>query len=278
MTRTAIIAGRGALPGILAARLAAEGTTFLLAEMEQVPADVPSVPDRMRFRLERLVPFLDALAQDGVERIVMAGSVTRPRIEPELFDARTAQLVPVMLQAMKKGDDGALRALIGIFEDWNFTVVGADAIAPDLVPGEGVLTGTLTPQDKTDAARAASIVAALGAVDVGQGAVVAYGQCLAVEALPGTDAMLSAVAAWRGEGPRAGLLYKAPKRGQDRRADLPVIGTATVAGAAAAGLSGIAWEAGGLMILDRDATVAAASTAGLFLWSRTMDARKDPAP
>ena len=278
MTRTAIIAGRGALPGILAARLAAEGTTFLLAEMEQVPADVPSVPDRMRFRLERLVPFLDALAQDGVERIVMAGSVTRPRIEPELFDARTAQLVPVMLQAMQKGDDGALRALIGIFEDWNFTVVGADAIAPDLVPGEGVLTGTLTPQDKTDAARAASIVAALGAVDVGQGAVVAHGQCLAVEALPGTDAMLSAVAVWRGDGPRAGLLYKAPKPGQDRRADLPVIGPATVAGAAAAGLTGIAWEAGGLMILDRDATVAAASTAGLFLWSRTMDARKDPAP
>jgi hypothetical protein len=274
MTRTAIIAGRGGLPALLAARLAADGAPFVLAEMERFPADVPGVPDRLRFRLERLVPFLDALAQDGVQRVVLAGAVNRPRIEPELFDARTAQLVPVMLSAMQKGDDGALRALIGIFEDWNFEVVGADAIAPELVPGEGVLAGTMTPQDKADATRAAAIVDALGAVDVGQGAVVARGQCLGAEALPGTDAMLAAVAAWRGlQERRSGLLYKAPKPGQDRRADLPVIGPATVAGAAAAGLSGIAWEAGGLMILDRAATVAAADAAGLFLWSRPKDPR-----
>jgi UDP-2,3-diacylglucosamine hydrolase len=65
-----------------------------------------------------------------------------------------------------------------------------------------------------------------------------------------------------------GVFYKAPKPEQDRRIDLPVIGPETVARAAAAGLAGIAWEAGGVMLLDRAAVVAAAEAAGLFLWSR----------
>jgi DUF1009 family protein len=94
-----------------------------------------------------------------------------------------------------------------------------------------------------------------------------------VEALPGTDALLDFVArtgaALRPDPQGArGLLYKAPKPGQDRRVDLPAIGPETVARAAAAGLAGLAWAAGGVLLLDRAATVAAAQDTGLFLWSR----------
>ena len=141
------------------------------------------------------------------------------------------------------------------------------------MPGPGVLCGAVTDADRRDATRAAEIVAVLGVADVGQACVVAQGLCLAVEALPGTDAMLDFVAL-TGAGLRPdpngarGLLYKAPKPGQDRRIDLPALGPATVAKAAEAGLAGIAWEAGGVMLLDRAATVAAAELAGLFLWSR----------
>jgi DUF1009 family protein len=124
---------------------------------------------------------------------------------------------------------------------------------------------------------------------------------IAIEAQPGTDWMLAsllsrggerlptggllddpfgvaadmfggpAVASRRGRDPRlppGGLLYKAPKPGQDLRADLPAIGPDTVRGAAAAGLEGIVIEAGGVMVLDRAETVRAADAAGLFLWVR----------
>ena len=120
-------------------------------------------------------------------------------------------------------------------------------------------------------ARAAEIVAALGAVDVGQGAVVAQGLCLAVESLPGTDAMLAWVAQTaRRPNPAGakGVFYKAPKPGQDRRIDLPALGPQTVARAAAAGLAGIVWQAGGVILLDRDDMIAGAQAHGLFLWSR----------
>ena len=64
------------------------------------------------------------------------------------------------------------------------------------------------------------------------------------------------------------MLYKAPKPGQDRRIDLPALGPASVRRAAAAGLAGIAWQAGGVVLLDRDAMLAEAAAAGLFLWAR----------
>ena len=50
--------------------------------------------------------------------------------------------------------------------------------------------------------------------------------------------------------------------------DLPAIGPGTVEGAARAGLAGVALEAGGVMVLNLAATVAAADAAGLFLWAR----------
>ena len=272
MTKTAIIAGQGALPGLLVQALDRQGAPFLVTEMDGFPASVPGV-EPLRFRIERLVPLMDRLADEGVTRVTFAGAVRRPRLEPEAFDARTAALVPRLLAALQTGDDGALRFVIGLFEEFGFQVAGADEIAPDLVPGPGVLTGAPGEADDRDAARAAAIVAGLGALDLGQGAVVAQGLCLAVESLPGTDAMLDFVALHAKRllpDPKGakGLLYKAPKPGQDRRIDLPALGPDTVRAAARAGLGGIVWAAGSVLLLDRAAMVAEAEASGLFLWSR----------
>jgi DUF1009 family protein len=269
MKRTALIAGRGALPATLVS--AAAERPFIAAMDGFAPDGL--TPD-LTFRLERLMPFLAALQDAGVGRVIFAGAVTRPRgFEPGLIDPATAQVLPALVQAMQAGDDATLRAVIALFEANGLAVVGPDELAPALLPPEGVLAGRVSDRDRADAARAAAIVTALGAVDVGQGAVVQQGLCLAVEALPGTDAMLAVVAAMDAAlrpDPQAGrgVLWKAPKPGQDRRIDLPTIGPATVAAAARAGLQGIAFESGGTILLDRAATIAACNDAGLFLWSR----------
>jgi len=249
MTRTVLIAGQGGLPVAIAAALKAAGEDFLVAELDGFPSAIPSA-DPLRFRVERLVPFLDSLADRGVARVAFAGAIRRPALDPELIDSRSATLVPRLAAAFRFGDDALLREVIAIFEEWDFEVVGADALVPALVPGPGFLTGEATVPDRADATRAAAIVGEVGRLDIGQGAVVAQGLCLAVETLPGTDAMLDFVAAHAGrlradpKGAR-GVFYKAPKPGQDRRIDLPVLGLQTVEKAAAAGLAGIVWEAGG---------------------------------
>ncbi len=266
MGRIAIIAGQGSLPQALVRSLP---DTPIVAHLEGFAPQGVDVA-LTSFRIERLAPFMAHLHDQNVDRIIFAGAVQRPRLDPEQFDPQTAMMVPRMLAAMQQGDDATLREVIAIFEEDGFQILAADAVAPDLVSGPGVL-GIHQPsqQDRDDARRAVAIVGALGAVDVGQGAVVARGLCLAVEALPGTDAMLGQVAALGSLKPqRAGLLYKAPKPGQDRRIDLPALGPATVQNAAAAGLAGIAFQAGGVLLLDRMTMIDEADRAGIFLWAR----------
>jgi DUF1009 family protein len=264
---TAIIAGRGRLPAALVAAMA---EAPLVAALDGFAPD-GLVPD-LSFRVERLVPFLRLLEDRGVSRVVFAGAVQRPRLDPALLDPSTAELLPRLMQAMAAGDDATLRAVIEVFEEFGFAVAGVEDVAPALLPGAGVLAGVVAERDKADAARAAAIVAALGAVDVGQGAVVAQGLCLGVEALPGTDALLAQVAgisALRPDPGRGrGVFYKAAKPGQDRRIDLPTLGPETLRAAAAAGLGGVAFQAGSVICLDLAEMQALAGELGLFLWAR----------
>lgn len=268
--RLGIVAGAGALPRLLFEHAATVGEPPCVIGFEGIalpwePPGTPHVPFEKPGRIFR------ALRQAGCDRVVLAGSMRRPKLNPWRFDWKFWTLAWKLLPAMKGGDDGTLRAVAAMFEGEGLTLMAAHEVRDDLLIREGVLTRARpTGRDRKDAERAAGIVAALGGQDVGQGAVVAGGLCLAVETIQGTDAMLAYVAetgdAFRGKA--KGVFYKAPKPGQDRRMDLPAIGPDTVAAAARAGLAGIAVEAGGVLILDREATVAAADDAGLFIWAR----------
>ena len=149
--------------------------------------------------------------------------------------------------------------------------MGVRDAAPGLVAQEGVL-GAHAPstEHSEDIALAVRVVRRLGALDIGQAAAVCDGLVLAVEAAEGTDAMIARVAmlpeAIRGtSAKRRGVLVKALKPHQDSKTDLPVIGLDTVRNVGAAGLAGIAIEAGRALIMKKREVIAAADAAGLFV-------------
>ncbi|HLQ18114.1 MAG TPA: LpxI family protein, partial [Tabrizicola sp.] len=144
--RTAIIAGQGRLPAALAASMSEPP---LVAALDGFTPD--SLTLDLTFRVERLVPFLRALERDGVGQVIFAGAVTRPRLDPALLDEATAGLLPRLMAAMQQGDDATLRVVIELFEEFGFTVAGVEDVAPALLPGAGVLAGTVTSRDETDA-------------------------------------------------------------------------------------------------------------------------------
>lgn len=278
MTHIALVAGTGALPARLIAACEGRGDRVTVCGLAGYGRDLPR-NDRP-FRLETLGALLADLRRMGATEVCLAGGVQRPRIDPTAVDAATAPLLEEITGALSAaGDDGALRVLLRLFERAGLRVRGAAELMPDLLPPAGVLSAARPANAHgRDAGRAAAAVALLGRADIGQACVVRAGQVIALEALPGTDWMLDSLCSlpesleWPlSEG---GLLYKAAKPGQDRRVDLPLIGPGTVAAAARAGLDGIALEAGGVMVLDRAETVAAADAAGLFLWIR----RAQPEP
>jgi UDP-2,3-diacylglucosamine hydrolase len=268
MSRIALIAGKGRLPLVLADQL---GDNAVLAELEGFESLGTTRAGVERFRLERLVPFLDRLVDLGVTQAVFAGAVHRPRLDPALLDPATLQLLPRIMAAMTQGDDGTLREVIALMSEWGIEVVGAQDICPDLIAAPGMLVGEMKGQDKQDAMRGFAILEAMGTADVGQGCVVARGQCVALEALPGTDEMLCVLQDQRARLPMlpaGGVFCKAPKVGQDRRIDLPALGPSTVAAVAKAGLRGIAFDAGGVLLIDRAEMIEQAAELGVFLWAR----------
>ena len=264
--RLGIIAGGGDLPARLVEVCRANGrAVFVLAlEGQTDPATVVGV-DHAWVRLGQVRPTLAALHGAGVEELVLIGPVKRPGLNEIGFDLRSAQFM-AKVAAQGLGDDGLLRAAIRVLEDEGFTVIGADEILVDLLAPLGPIgAGDPDAQAEIDIARGLEVLRALGAVDVGQAVVVQQGIVLGVEADEGTDELLARCGGLAREGP-GGVLVKIRKPGQERRVDLPTLGVATVAGAVAAGLRGIAIEAGASLIVDRDAVAAAADAAGIFLY------------
>jgi len=263
--KLAVIAGAGALPGLL---LKARPDA-LLVRVSGVPVEVQS-GSTLAARFERLGALFDDLHVAGVTEIVFAGAMNRPALDPAEFDEVTLGLAPRIMAALGGGDDGLLRMIIGIFEDQGFRVVGAHDVIPDLtVPAEKLTDTNPAKRDQEDALRGWQILEALGPQDVAQACVVAGGVCFGIETIQGTDKLLQFVADTRaGLRPGSGgVLVKRAKPGQDLRIDMPTIGPATVAGAASAGLSGICIEAGSVLVPDRDEVIARADAARIALWA-----------
>ena len=263
--RLGIIAGGGDVPGDVAAAAEARdiGVHVLAFDGFTEPELLARYPhDFIQF--DRVGDILAALKRGGCDSVCMVGKVARPdfsRLRPDLAGI---SLLPKVIAAARKGDDALLQVLVGYFQKKGFRVVGAHEIKGDVLVQAGPL-GSVMPDDaaRQDIARAVVVVEALGGLDIGQGAVVRDGLVLAVEAAEGTDRMLErCVDLVKGSG---GVLVKLTKPGQDHRVDMPTIGRETVRRAAAAGLSGIAVEAGAAMIVDRAATIADADRAGLFI-------------
>lgn len=258
----ALIAGQGRLPKRLADALA---TRPLIASLEGFDPEGLS-PDR-RFRLETLGGLISDLKSIGVTEACFAGAIARPDLDPAALDAATIPLVPRIMAALQMGDDAALRSVLAFFEEAGISIKAATDLVPELLPAPGVLSRRqIEDHHEKDAVRAASIAAVLGELDLGQSCVVRNGQALALEALPGTDAMLETLL----DTPNlvGGVFFKAKKPRQDPRIDLPVIGVETVRRVANAGLDGLVIQAGGVMVLDQSEVIAAVDEANLFLWVR----------
>jgi DUF1009 family protein len=203
--------------------------------------------------------------------VLFIGTLLRPAIRDLRLDWPTVRAMPRIIRSFRGGDDHLLSGVADILGDAGLRIIAVHDVAPEILVPDGVL-GRCQPgaRDRADIARAFEVLAALGPFDIGQGAVVADNNVLAVEAAEGTDNMLSRLIELRRLGRvtarlGVGVLVKAPKPSQDRRFDLPAIGPRTIEHAARAGLAGVAVAAGSAIIADAAETIAIADRAGIFL-------------
>ena len=178
----AIVAGRGALPRLIAEDCARRGQPYRVVVFEGIELDWLEGQPVLPAIFEKPGRLFADLRAAGCRFVTFAGGMTRPRLNPLRFDLKLLSFAPKVLAGVRSGDDTTLRLAAEIFEAEGLTLRAPHEILAGLLAPEGVLTRAQPDEaDRADADRAAAIVAALGAADVGQGAVVAQGICLGLE-------------------------------------------------------------------------------------------------
>jgi len=261
-----IIAGGGMVPLRVANAARAAGREVFVLGLEGFAqaAHLAEFPHAM-VRIGAIGQILKLLREHQVHDVVLVGTIRRPSFFDLRPDAEGAKVMARIGKAIFLGDDGLLRVVIKVFGELGFNVIGAQDVMQQVLGPRGLLTRTAPDaQAMADIARGVDVVRKLGEADVGQGCVVQLGIVLALEAVEGTDEMLARSGPLHRAG-AGGVLVKLVKPDQDRRADLPTIGAQTIRNAAAAGLRGVAFEANGTLLVERDEAIALADAAGLFL-------------
>lgn len=261
-----IVAGGGILPQLLINHCRKQNRPFFVLAVENnadravFSEDIP----HQWVRIGQAGSGFKCFAEQGVEEVIMIGTIHRPSFSDLVPDLRTAAFF-ARIGVKSLGDDGILRALIKEIEQDNMRVVGIHEVMPDLLVKEGLLTKHKPDkQALADIKRGAEVAFELGRLDVGQSVIVQQGLVLGVEGIEGTDELIKRCGTYQRKGD-GGILIKLRKPQQDMRIDLPTIGTRTIENLHAAGMRGIAVHAGNALIVNEPEVIALADKYGMFI-------------
>jgi DUF1009 family protein len=206
---------------------------------------------------------------EGVEQVVMAGKITKAVIHTPfrmlslLPDLRTIRYWYRRTRRDNR-DDSLLLALIDDFATSGLHFASALDFCPELLVKPGNLTRRQpNTREQEDIRFGWELAKEMGRLDVGQSVAVKERSALAIEAIEGTDRAIARA----GDLCRAGgfVVVKVAKPQQDRRFDVPTIGTQTIETLYKAGGKVLAVEANNTIILDEAETIALANKYGLSL-------------
>jgi DUF1009 family protein len=261
-----IIAGAGYLPkhvytackeqGVECVVLALEGeTSFELFHGVQLE----------KFKVYRISKILKKMHEEGVTHVTLAGRVKRAEISRLLMDLKGAKLF-AMLVAKGMSDNSLLQTVMHFIEGEGFEIIAPDEIAQDVIVHKGVLTKVKPDkQAEVDIKSGMKILTGIADYDVGQSLVIQNGLVLGVEAAEGTDELVKRCGSIKQTDEAGPILLKICKPNQDKRVDLPCIGTDTVEMAHQYGLRGIAVEADTSLILDQINAIKLANKYKIFI-------------
>ena len=200
------------------------------------------------------------VAAQGYAGAVFAGQINPLSLFRSRFDAETRAWLASL---PCKTAHTVYGKLAFEFEKAGVPVFPASSFMERHLPGAGVLTARgLDAREARDMAHGAEVMRDMGRHDVGQTVLVKDGMVLAVEAFEGTNAAIRRGGKLGGKG---AVLVKGAREGHDMRFDIPVVGLKTLKVMKSAGVKALAFQAGRLLLLDREAVTAYADRHGIAI-------------
>ena len=266
-----IIAGNGILPSLVARSAKATGYRVCCVGLRnQFDPALPHECDEFAaVGIAKIGRWIRLLKKWNIDEAVMVGGVGKTimhdpfRILRLMPDVRGLRLWYRRLRHDRR-DATVLAAIADELQREGVTLIDSTTHIKEHLASEGTI-GTVAPtaQQKNDIAFGWPLLSDTVALHIGQSIAVREGDVLAVEAIEGTAALIQ----------RAGelckrkgwTLLKTAATDHDMRADVPSIGTETIAQCTAAGCGCIALGANNVILLDKPAVIDAANIAGISI-------------
>lgn len=268
-TTIGLIAGGLQFPLLVARGVKARGAKLVvLGFTGHTNMDVVEYADVWQeLKLGKLGKLIDYFKSNGVDKIIMAGTINKPKaMDIRHLDMRAIKL---LFKQKNKGDSAILGTLAGELAREGMPVIPAHEFLPELLTPSGVLTKR-QPDEREweDLEFSWRIAKELGRMDIGQCIVVREGIVSAVEALEGTDATIRRGCELGGEGC---VVVKVFKPGQQEQIDLPSFGADTIKSMAEGGASCLGIEAGKSLFFDSEQAIALADKHKIAIVGLTPD-------
>jgi len=260
-----IIAGGGRFP-LMVAEAAGRNGLRVVAAAHQGETD-PSIADRADqtswIKLGQLGRLIKVFKANGVEKAVMAGTITKRRmfgdIRPDLKGLSLISKMAVL------HDDSILRAVADELGKEGIEVISAAHFLPELIAPMGTLTKKRPNKaEKEDISLGWRIAKELGRLDIGQCVVVRNKTVLALEAIDGTNETIKRGGKLAG---KDAVVVKVSKPTQDLRFDMPSVGLETMRIMAQVKVSVLALEAGKTLMFERADMIKNADNCGIAIVS-----------
>jgi len=266
-----LIAGNGRFPFLLLEAARERGETMVVAAIRE-----ETDPEIDRYGAEhgaevhwmslgQLGKLIQTFQKAGVSRAVMAGQVKHKQIFSSLRP--DWKMMTLLASLVTRNTDSLLGGVARVLADEGITLESSTAFLQPLLAIEGAMTRrSPDARESADLDYGFEVARHLAAKDIGQSVVIADAACVAAEAMEGTDATIRRAATLVGGRPLTVVKVAKPK--QDLRFDVPVVGPGTIAAMVEAGATALGIEAGVTLLLDREACLAHANTAGICITGR----------
>ena len=254
MQTVGLLAGIGRLPVEFAIAARNSGYRVVtIAYMPDVDKELQDVSDcYYEISVMKAGKIIKTLKSENVTKLTMIGKVTKEILYskgfiPDFFALRA------LASLVDRSDDTIMLKAVNMLRKEGIEVMDQTELLKKLFIRPGVYSKRKpSAEELNDAQFALKMARAIGGLDIGQTVVVKNMAVMAVEAIEGTNKCILRGGQLAKSGAVVGKVAK-PK--QDKRFDMPAVGTETIEAMIAAKAKMLAVEAGATLIVDLDKTM-----------------------
>jgi UDP-2,3-diacylglucosamine hydrolase len=265
MNNIGIIAGGGNLPIAIGGNLIKKNFNVFFFVIEEFFNTINYQGFNVTIiNLKSAKKIIESLKAKNIHSIIMAGNIKRPSITDLSFDFQTFKLAKNLL-LNKTGDNSLLVSIKKYFMDQGFDYFDWKEHCPELFVKNDYLT-QLKPARKAreNLKKALSIFKFFGEIDVGQSMIIQNQIVLGLEAVEGTDNLITRCNDYKKSGDK-GILVKFSKYNQSNILDIPTIGEKTIKLLKDFDYEGVYLEKDNCIIIDKEKTLDLANQLKIFI-------------